>query len=1143
MKNLSLGKILIIFLICNNLTGIIINLATNVVPESIKPYLWFSWIALPIVVIAQYFIQRKFREKESEESGKSKISHSFLEKQKIEVKIAALTQLIEKLTDELNENTNHVYKFTLATRLKGLHKKIDVLKKQLIYLKKSLQSHGGDVALEIQEFLKLAGWNVSVGEMKPLNANKVEFYIEGIASNSDCLVHYVPGSADFTDVQDLEQALETKNIAQGWLITERFYDPMIINTDKISLGKEDGNKKISVFDVNYLYFNKLFSINGYRTWLEKECREKRVSQYNVPIDGDIPTYANTGEEIESRHINSVDDYVDKWIKSKGENHISIWGDFGTGKSWFCWQYANKQLKKYLDNPGTERIPIMIPLCNFADQRKFERLIEEFCKNYNIHFRDNELFNAFNQAGKFLIIFDGLDEIVVGNDESHFEAVFEKLMRFMVPNSKIILTARRTLFKNSRERRNLLETHKSRPPSKQRLELFHYPNFEAIRLKKFDTNRIKDFIRKRYPKSCKKFWEQLSAFNTNNLLELANRPIMLEIILDVFKENIFLNKFITTAELYKIYTDRLLEKVSRTNNLLSKEDRRRVMQILAWKMYESGKSEIHYKFLPELLEDLNEQILDLRESESGRKTEFLTLIKRLAEAKEKTTLPLYECELRTKSFLVRNPAGYYFFAHKSFLEYFVAQKLCMDLKEKRREAFTKYPLSHEIIDFLKDLDFPLNIPLQWLREYRREQPHLHGNLLTLLNKKRVDLKNLDLSQLYIVNADLCGANLEGCNFTGSTFEKVNLRDSVLKNTNFTGAKLHGLVLGVRSPAKGVAFSPNSKYIVSSRADNAVVLFGKDGDEWVEQKELFGHQDSVTNVAFNNTGKWIASSSFDKTVRLWKLNSKNSFALPKHEDTIYDIEFLSSNKPTGNDFHVFTASGRSIKLWQIKETALKDFVSEELTTHTEHKDMVYKLTISQDGEYLASASFDETVGLWKIKSTRSGIDLELVKFFKNHKNLVNGVAFSPDSRFLASSSNDKCILIWSLANMELKERFNAHTEIVWDINYSQSGKFLVSGSSDNTVKIWNVNTHEFISLEGHTANVWSVCFSPDEKFVVSGSFDNTVKIWDWRNKRCIQTLQMGEAANQNIDCTGMKINCVEGLSSFQEMFLMQLGAVKE
>ena len=66
---------------------------------------------------------------------------------------------------------------------------------------------------------------------------------------------------------------------------------------------------------------------------------------------------------------------------------------------------------------------------------------------------------------------------------------------------------------------------------------------------------------------------------------------------------------------------------------------------------------------------------------------------------------------------------------------------------------------------------------------------------------------------------------------------------------------------------VAFSPDSKTIVSGSSDKTVRLWGTNGKPIGQP--FRGHESSVYSVAFSPDGKTIVSGSEDKTVRLWTL----------------------------------------------------------------------------------------------------------------------------------------------------------------------------------------------------------------------------------------------------------------------------------
>ena len=81
-------------------------------------------------------------------------------------------------------------------------------------------------------------------------------------------------------------------------------------------------------------------------------------------------------------------------------------------------------------------------------------------------------------------------------------------------------------------------------------------------------------------------------------------------------------------------------------------------------------------------------------------------------------------------------------------------------------------------------------------------------------------------------------------------------------------------------------------------------------------------------------------------------------------------------------------------------------ERIKTLTGHSDWVRSVVFSVDGEYLASGSEDNTIGVWKVSSG------ERIKTLTGHSSYVTSVVFSADGEYLASGSNDKTIGVWIL-----------------------------------------------------------------------------------------------------------------------------------
>ncbi|KAL4869265.1 hypothetical protein BDV12DRAFT_196507 [Aspergillus spectabilis] len=116
-------------------------------------------------------------------------------------------------------------------------------------------------------------------------------------------------------------------------------------------------------------------------------------------------------------------------------------------------------------------------------------------------------------------------------------------------------------------------------------------------------------------------------------------------------------------------------------------------------------------------------------------------------------------------------------------------------------------------------------------------------------------------------------------------------------------------------------------------------------------------------------------------------------------------------------------------------------------------------------------------------------------EGHFDWVQSVAFSQDGQLLASGSYDRTIKLWDPATGTLKYTLEGHSGPVQSVTFSQDGQLLASGSSDQTIKLWDPATGTLKhTLEGHSGWVQSVAFSQDGQLLASGSSDQTIKLWD-------------------------------------------------
>lgn len=215
---------------------------------------------------------------------------------------------------------------------------------------------------------------------------------------------------------------------------------------------------------------------------------------------------------------------------------------------------------------------------------------------------------------------------------------------------------------------------------------------------------------------------------------------------------------------------------------------------------------------------------------------------------------------------------------------------------------------------------------------------------------------------------------------------------------------------------------------------------------ERRSWVGHRRAVTAVVYEPKGRFLATGSFDHTIKLW------------NPETGELLKTLNGPPPTS-------------------------------------------LAITADGKTLASGHLDHTVRLW---DTDAGKEKAA---FRGHAGPVQSVAFSPDDARLVSGSADGDVRLWNPASKSGDSvLLRGHTGTVWAVAFTPDGKTIASGSADRTARLWPLDDldHPQI-LQGHTLDVRSVAIVPKGELLATGSADQTIKLWNLATRKEQATLQ--------------------------------------
>ena len=292
-------------------------------------------------------------------------------------------------------------------------------------------------------------------------------------------------------------------------------------------------------------------------------------------------------------------------------------------------------------------------------------------------------------------------------------------------------------------------------------------------------------------------------------------------------------------------------------------------------------------------------------------------------------------------------------------------------------------------------------------------------------------------------------------------------------------------------------------------------------------LRGHQDNVWSLSFSPDGTQLASSSADRSVRLWKVASggvQKILRVPGGHQR--DAQF----NPAGNRL---IAGGDRLRMWDPATGEILWSVPEgkeaydtawsadskrvaqwepdgRLTVRdaTTGKEIFWRdgdpnrraMAVSPDGNYVAASRPDFTVAVWEVATGKERMVLR-------HRERVTAIAYSPDGRRIATGSlfPENEVRLWDATTGALLATCSGHANEVAVLAFSPDGQRLASGSMDQTVRLWDGSTGApLATLEGHTSFVKDLAFSPDSKELISASEDQTLRLWDVGAGRLIAVL---------------------------------------
>jgi WD40 repeat protein len=268
-------------------------------------------------------------------------------------------------------------------------------------------------------------------------------------------------------------------------------------------------------------------------------------------------------------------------------------------------------------------------------------------------------------------------------------------------------------------------------------------------------------------------------------------------------------------------------------------------------------------------------------------------------------------------------------------------------------------------------------------------------------------------------------------------------------------------------------------------------------------LRGHTQGVNAVAWSPDSTRLATASVDGTARIWDtVSGQELLQLVGHSGEGY-VRIGAGYSGSVNqvawspDGSLLVTAGDDGIVWFWDGTSGEKLTSIQMNISTGNSQasdlVVWSITWSPDGSYLAAGSGDGNMQVWEVSR------LERIIEVKAHEQHITYLAWSPLEERLVSAGADGQARVWNVArdNMVLSLPENQYVGADW----SPDGKHIAVGFDPprdqkygGVVSVWDIATgkpvFETSADKDRNWGWYMIDFSPDGKYIIART---TTGIW--------------------------------------------------
>ncbi|KAM9015833.1 WD repeat and HMG-box DNA-binding protein 1 isoform 1-T2 [Ara ararauna] len=260
--------------------------------------------------------------------------------------------------------------------------------------------------------------------------------------------------------------------------------------------------------------------------------------------------------------------------------------------------------------------------------------------------------------------------------------------------------------------------------------------------------------------------------------------------------------------------------------------------------------------------------------------------------------------------------------------------------------------------------------------------------------------------------------------------------------------------------------------------------------------YGHTEGHTDVCFNDTGSCIVTCGSDGDVRIWQ-------NLDDDDPTSFNVGEKAYSCALKDGRLITAVSNNTVQIHTFPEGA-PDGILTRFTTNANH------VIFNSDGTKVAAGSSDFMVKVVEVT------DSSKQKTFRGHDAPVLSLSFDPRDVYLASASCDGSVRVWKIADQTcttswpLLQKCNdvINAKSICRLGWQPGNGKLLAIPVDKVVKLYRRETWDSqfdLSDTFITETLNIVAWSPCGQYLAAGSVDGCIVVWNMESQKCIERMK--------------------------------------